>query len=295
MRRILIFLLFLGIFSFSFYAQNDIQIVPKNELAANDTSTNYGWSADGVVGLNLSQVAFSNWSQGGENSIAFSLFGEFGFIYRTIDWKLDNYLKVSYGQNKLGDQEFRITDNELYLESVLSYDVGWVIKPFVANLVRTVISNGYEYGDTSKTQISAFFDPGYVTQTIGFMYDNNKNFKSRLGIGLQETFTSKFNSYSDDPETPNKIEDFRFDAGIESVTDYEAVLDDNLKYVTKLRLFGRFEDLSWWDVRWDNILTAKVTDYLNVNLNVLVVYEKLQTPKTQLKQALQLGFTYTLF
>ncbi len=279
----------------SILAAQDTQIIPKTELASGDTSTNYGWSASGVVGLNLSQVAFSNWSQGGDNSIAFTIFGDFGFVYLSPDWKWDNYLKVSYGQNKLGDQEFRITDNELYFESVLSRDIGWAIKPFVANLVRTVISNGYEYNDTSKTQISSFFDPGYVTQTVGFMYDNNKNFKSRLGVGFQETFTNKFNGYSDDPDTPNEIEDFRFDTGIESVTDYEAVLDKNLKYVTKLRLFGRFEDLSWWDVRWDNTLTAKVTEYLNVNLNVLVVYEKLQTTKTQLKQALQLGFTYALF
>ncbi len=32
------------------------------------------WTPKGVIGLNLSQVAFENWTQGGENSMAFTLF-----------------------------------------------------------------------------------------------------------------------------------------------------------------------------------------------------------------------------
>ncbi len=32
------------------------------------------WTPKGVVGINLSQVSFSNWSQGGENTILFSHF-----------------------------------------------------------------------------------------------------------------------------------------------------------------------------------------------------------------------------
>lgn len=288
--------LFISVFLLSVtFAQDETILIPKNKLASEDTVSDHGWVPKGVVGLNLSQVAFSNWSQGGDNSLAYSLFGEFGAVYYSPTWKWDNYLKVSFGQNKLGNQAARITDNELYFESVLSYDVGWAIKPFAANLVRTVIANGYDYTETGKIQNSAFFDPGYVTQTVGFIYDKPAGFKTRLGVGFQETFTSKFDSlYNFDPET-GEVKSFRFATGIESVTDYEVVLDQNLKYVTKLRLFGRLEDLSWWDVRWDNTITAKITSYLNVNLNVLVVYEKLQSPKTQLKQALHLGFTYSLF
>jgi hypothetical protein len=38
-----------------------------------------------------------------------------------------------------------------------------------------------------------------------------------------------------------------------------------------------------------------VTKLINVNLNILVVYDVDQSLKTQLKEALQLGITYTLF
>lgn len=264
-------------------------------ISAQDDKIPDGWTASGVAGLNLSQIALSNWSQGGDNSLAFNLTGNFKFVYVSNPWKLDNNLKLSFGKTKLGKEEFKTTDNEIYLENILSRDFGWAVSPFFSNTVRTVLTNGYQYDENQSTQISAFFDPGYVTQSLGFTYDKLKGFKTRLGIALQETFTNKFRYYSDDPDTEPEIEDFKLETGMESVTEGEFTLDDNLLMNSKLRLFTRFDALDVWDVRWDNTITAKINDYLNCNLNVLVIYEKSQSPKTQVKEALQLGITYTLF
>jgi hypothetical protein len=68
-----------------------------------------------------------------------------------------------------------------------------------------------------------------------------------------------------------------------------------MEYYTNLRLFGRFEEISVWDVRWDNLLVAKINDYFNVNFNLLLVYDVDQSLKTQIKEALQLGISYRLF
>ena len=68
-----------------------------------------------------------------------------------------------------------------------------------------------------------------------------------------------------------------------------------MKYSSFLRLFTRFNSLDVWDVRWDNIISAKVNDYINVNFAVTVIHEISQTRKTQLREALQLGFSYSLF
>ena len=68
-----------------------------------------------------------------------------------------------------------------------------------------------------------------------------------------------------------------------------------MTYYSFLRLFSRFNSLDVWDVRWDNIITAKVNDYINVNFSVTVLHEISQTRKTQLRESLQLGLTYSLF
>jgi hypothetical protein len=264
-------------------------------LAQPDSLLHNGWNTKGTTGLNLSQIALSNWSQGGDNSMAFDLTGKFSFIYFSSPFRLDNNLSLSYGRTKIGGEDFRTSDNDFYLENVLSYKIDWEFKPYFSNSVRTVLANGYQYNSDTTYQISSFFDPGYVTQSLGLLYDKSKIFQTRLGLALQETFASKFTQYSDDPDTPNKIEKFKLETGIESVSSLNYTLAQNLLIDSDLRLFTRFKHLDTWDVRWDNTLTAQVNKFVNVNLNVLVVYQKDQSPKTQVKEALQLGVTYNIF
>lgn len=258
-------------------------------------TTKPDWKPSGTVGMNVSQIAFSDWSQGGENSLSWSLLGNFGLSYEKTDWKLANQLKLAYGMTKLGDADLRSTDNELFLESVLSYNLGWAINPYFSNTIRTIIVKGYDYKKTPEVQIAAFFDPGYITQSLGFNYVRGKAFNTRLGVAIQETFTNSFRQYSDDPETAGEIESFKFETGIESSTESEFNIEENVLYQGKLRLFTRFNQLDVWDVRWDNVITAKISKYFNVNLNVLIIYEKQQSLRTQIKEALQLGITYTIF
>lgn len=253
------------------------------------------WNAAGMVGVNASQVSFTNWSQGGENALTWTLYTKMSAVYNDGSWKLSNNLKVAYGRSKIGSAEYRTNDNEFYLENVLSNKLGWAVDPFFSNSVRSTISKGFDYSKSSVNPIADFFDPGYITQSLGFAYDKDKSLKTRLGIGLQETFTNKYRNYSDDKKTADKVEAFSLESGLESVTNSELKFDDNLLFQSMLRLFTRFNSLDVWDVRWDNTLTAKITKYVNVNLSVLLVYEKAQSPKTQFKEGLQLGFTYSIF
>ncbi len=244
--------------------------------------------------MNLSQPSFTNWSKRGENSLAFSLFGNFEINYLKKEWTFTNKLKLSYGKTKLANEGAKINNNEFNLEDVFIYLPGWKLNPFISNIAQSVIAQGYDYSTTPPVQQSAFFDPGYLSQSAGFEYTQGDNFKTRAGIALQETFTNEFNRYTDGSATQG-VEKYKIESGIESVTELKLPVAENLLYQSYLRLFGRFEEIRVWDVRWDNTLTMKVNFFLNVNLNVLVVYRKIETPKTQVKKALMLGFSYTLF
>jgi hypothetical protein len=241
------------------------------------------WTPNGVIGLNLSQVAFT-------------LFTLLGLDYIGDPWKWKNTLKVTYGRTKVGEQEYRTNDNEIFFESLLSHDLNWEVSPYVGFTARTAVTKGFDYGVDPALQIVDFLDPLYLTQGIGFIYDKVENFTTRLGVGFKQTFAKDFSArYTDDPETVNEVEDFKFESGIESVTTYKVKFLENMEYYTYLRLFGRFEDISVWDVRWDNILVAKINDYFNVNFNLLLIHDVDETLKSQIKEALQLGISYTLF
>lgn len=261
-----------------------------------DSTLTKGWTPTGVVGLNLSQVGFKNWSQGGEDALAFVIYSDLGAIFFQDPWKWKTKLFTSYGRTKLGDAAYRTIANEIYFETVGSRKIGWVVDPYVAVTVRTAITKGYDYETEPFVQIVDFFDPGYVTEAIGFKYDHIKIVTTRLGLAFQQTFANEFAMmYTDDPETRNKVEDFKFETGIESVTELQYEFLPNTVFASFLRLFTRFDAPDVWDVRWDNRITAKVNDYINVNLNVILVHEISQTRRTQIKEALQLGIVYALF
>ncbi len=281
-----------------FYLLLIIIILSAAAFAADETEEKKDtlWVPKGVVGLNLSQVSFENWTQGGDNSISFTFFSNLGINYIGDPWKWRNYLKFTYGRTKIGSEGYKTNDNEIFFESTLNREVGWVFSPYFGINARTAVAAGFNYDATPAEQIVGFLDPFYLSEGLGLMYDKIDNFKTRLGLGFQQTFADKFNSrYTDDPDTPNEVESFRNETGIESVTDYTITFLENMNFTTYLRLFGRFSDLSVWDVRWDNTIVAKVNDYFNVNINVLLIYNVNETLRTQLKEAFQLGISYTIF
>jgi hypothetical protein len=153
-----LFVLLLAVLTFSTYAQN----IPDSLLKE-------GWNMTGVVGLNLSQTAFSNWAQGGSNSLAFAAYTNLGAIYHSFPWKWKNRLNVIYGRTKLEDIGYRTTENDIYFESVGSRNIGWVVDPYVSVTFRSAVTKGYDYSvaDTN-IQIVDFFDPGYFTDRTSF-------------------------------------------------------------------------------------------------------------------------------
>lgn len=270
---------------------------PEESLKA-DTVKNDSmevWIPTMVTGLNVSQIAFSNWTQGGSNALTWTVTANVGMDYKTDSWTLRNRGRAAYGRTKLGGQGYITNDNELFLENVLSYNFGWPTDPFFSNTVITTITRGYNYSGTTPVLIADFFDPGYVTQSIGFSYTKLKFFSARLGLATQEVFANKYRQYTDDPATTAKVEAFRLETGLESVSRAKLQVADNILLTTGLRLFTRFESLDVWDVRWDNVIAAKVNSFVNVNFNYQLVYQKDQSLRTQMKEGLQLGLTYTIF
>ena len=281
MKQSLVVLLIFLTFSVNIFAQDDPPPPPQKT-----------WLPTGILGLNLSQIALENWTSGGEDALAFTLYTNMGLNYFSNPWSFTNKLKMAYGRTKLGSDDFRTTDNELFLENLLTYDAGWFANPYFSNTVRTAIVKGYDYSGDVPVPISNFFDPGYINQSIGLAYKVSESFSTRLGLGFQETFSNEHKKFTD-PE--DLIETFKFDTGIESVSNLNLKLDDDLLFSSELRLFSAFDQLDVWDVRWDNLFVAQVTKLINVNLNVLLVYDADQTLKTQIKEALQIGITYNLF
>lgn len=253
----------------------------------------YGWKHGAVAGLTLTQVAFTDWAQGGDNALAYalSLQGKSVEEQPLTEWA--NSYKFGYGQARLGDQGIRKTDDRIELETLLTYKLNLYVNPYAAATFKSQFTKGYVYPGGIETAVSKFFDPAYLTQSVGFGYTPTTGVRTRLGFGLREIITSDFNQYASDPP-PAAASKTRIDGGMESVTDAEWKLDDNILFTSKLELFAPFKSMDQIVVRSDNTISAKVSKYITTILNVQFINEKRISPRTQIKETIAVGLSYTL-
>jgi hypothetical protein len=262
---------------------------------AEEEEQKLGWETELIANFNFTQASFDNWSQGGENTLGWQagLNGKFIHFGARHEWL--NGGKLAYGMQKVGDEDSRKSVDEISLETVYTYKAGFYVDPYVAATALTQFSKGYEYDDSGKTAVSDFLDPGYFTQSAGVGRTYGDVFRSRLGVAVKETITDKHPvPYADDPETEDEIEDTKVEVGMESVSELSLSLAENLMFTSKLDLFSNLEASNEIDVTWDNLLTAKVQEYVNVSLNVKIFYDRDISKKRQLKQSLAIGLTYAL-
>ncbi len=279
------------------YAQEDEREKEFRERAAKlkqDSTKQYGWTHSLTSGLNLSQVSFKDWAAGGENALAYTVWANGS---STQDMEMTNWsnsYKFAFGQTKLQNQGVRKTNDELYLESLLIYKLWTYINPYASATLRSQFTKGYEYDILgNKTAVSKFFDPAYLTQSLGAAYKPVPEVVTRVGVGVREVLTSAFTVYSDDPST-TKIEKVKVNGGFESVTDVDWKFAENLQFTSKLELFAPFKTLDEIIVRNDNTILAKVNNYVNASFNIVLINDVTVTRRTQIKQLLAIGLSYTL-
>jgi len=260
---------------------------------AEEKKPEYGWKKELVGNLNLTQTAFDNWTQGGENTLAWQLNINGKALKSEKKFKWDSTGKISYGMAKIADLGSRKSVDEIKLETVFTYLLGTYVNPYAAATAGTQFTKGYEYTDDAKTEISNILDPGYFSQSLGLGYEPIDELQTRLGFAVRETITRDHPvPYADDPETLD-VEKTKVEPGVESVTDFSKTLIGEILLTSKLELFSNLKGLDEIDVNWDNIFTAKISKYIDVSFNIKLFYDRDISKKRQLKQSIALGLTYT--
>lgn len=273
-----------------------ILITPLIVHAQDVTAPVYGWKHGMVAGLTLTQVAYTDWAQGGENALAFTFTADGKSADDELISNWTNSYKFAFGQTRLGNQGLRKTDDIIDLSSVFTYKVGTYINPYAAATLKTQFAKGFTYdAAASETQVSKFFDPAYLTQSVGVGYQPAKEVKTRLGIALREVLTDQFSQYADDPATTTEIEKSTVDGGVESVTNIEWQLEENILCKADLELFAPIKRLDEVVVRSTTTITGKVNKYISAIFSLHFINEKRVTPLTQVKESISLGLSYTVF
>lgn len=253
------------------------------------------WKHTLVAGLTVTQVSYTDWAQGGENALAYTLSIDGKSVRDVTLTNWSNSYKVAYGQTRLGSKGLRKTDDKIELESVLTYKIGTYINPYASATFKSQFDDGFKYNDAANTQtkISSAFDPIYLTQALGVGYQPFVQLKTRLGAAVREVLDDSRYGYADDAKTTAEIEASKIEGGLESVTDVEIKIEENTLFTAKLEMFAPFNNIDVVVVRSDNTLSSKLNKYIAVVFNIQLINDRSVSTRTQVKEGLAMGLSYT--
>jgi len=287
MKKVICIIFF---FSMSAWAQ---------EAAPDTTKPAPPWIHTLVGSLLGNQTTFTDWKQGGEDAIAWNTLLDGKSVYDVGKNNWSTAYRFGFGNTKLGSKSTRKTDDRIEAESIYTRKIGKLVNPYAAFTFKTQFAPGYAYdANDVRTQVSKIFNPAYLTQTAGIGWQVVPQVKMRLGAGLRETFagSAAFAAiYTDDKETTNEIEKSVIEGGAETGVNLDWKLSENLLLTSMLETFSPFNDMQHTMLRTNTALSAAVSKYVTVMLNLLTINEPRVTPRAQIKQAVSFGLNYSFF
>lgn len=303
-------LIVFGAFS-AVYGQEAIEISDMlssdDEISANEISrisgtaevsdTLSGWDYDWRGGLNGSQAAYENWSQGGVNTITLTASTAFDLMYREGDFSYAMSTNLRYGKARLENEGTRKTNDRIAINNKFSYrfeDDRW--SAFGNINFATQFDRGFDY-DVGEGEnpilISRFFAPAYFTQIVGISFQPDESFSAEAGMALKQTIVSE-----DQLVTRYGLEEgtnFRFEPGYSVLFDYSKEIFKNIELTSSIETFTNLQrQITSTDVSFSNELRGEINDYLDTSLDFVVIYDDDFSKRAQIKQVLSLGFSFSI-
>jgi len=270
-------------------------------LLAQNNDTTY-WKVNLKTGVNLNQASFSsNWNGGGVNSLGFLSYLNFKADYLKGKHSWDNQVDLAYGIVSNADQRFKRKSQDLiYIDTKYGYSIAEHWDVFMAINFQSQFADGYEFFTDSlnieqRTLISDFFAPAFLTFSWGVEYKPVDYFKVRFSpFAPRFTFRSNTDVDRDYGVDPGKTVRTEW-AAAQILAEFNKDLAKDLNLTWRYILFANYNnfDFKTIDHRLDLALTAKITNYVNVALTGIVLYDRDQDDQVQLSQALTLGLIYT--
>jgi len=261
------------------------------------------WTFNGMFGLNLSQVALVNWSQGGESSQSFSAITLLKLGYKKEKSAWDNVLNLGYGIQRKGDDPTSKMNDEIDFLSKYGYKAGgdW----FFSGLFnfKTQFYKGYKGEGAERTIISDFMAPAYLSLNLGMEYKPNDHFFLLLSpIGLKTTIVNDEELSAQGAFGVEPGESFRAEMGASARVGLNFEIMKNVTLNTSADFFSNLlSNPGNIDISWKALIDMKINEFLSANITMNLLYDDdinyidaeglTNGPRVQFKEVLAVGIS----
>ena len=266
-----------------------------------------GWSHNGLAGFNLSQTAFTNWSAGGENTVADNIYFNGSLNYKKDKLSWTNDLSANYGQNFTDNTGWRKSIDNLNFASKLGHQITETVYYAALLDFKSQLADGYKYTDDDKTLVSKFLTPSYLNLSVGIDYKPNSHiavyYSPVAGKLTMVTDTLLSEAYGIDAGKKVKPQ---LGSIFKVNVDY-TFFEDKVTLKSVLDLFTAYDDtFGKVDVNWDVLIGYNLTKLLTLTFQSTLKYDddiktysvddagkKIERgAKVQFKEMVGLGISY---
>lgn len=284
---------------------------------------NTNWYSFNSLGLNMSEVAFSNWNAGGVNSISILADAKFRRRYAKTRYFWDNELLLNYGVNIQEGEQMRKTDDQIVLNSSFGYRTSAISDWFYSAKLtfNSQFANGYKYPNREKP-ISQFMAPGYLYIGVGAEYaPKRQDFTMFVSpLTLKSTFVlnqdladaGAFGMQPAQYDASKKMiahgKRNQSEVGALISGNYNTKIFENIAMTNRFSFYSQYnKNFGNIDIDWEMTLNMKVNDYVQARLGTHLKYDDdikfkegiapngqkyLYSPRIQFKQILGVGVSY---
>ncbi len=309
MKNILVFILFIFLLT-TVKAQDatvkDLKAAASDKIKKDAADTTVKtWKKGGFINVNINQGTLSNWSAGGDKfSFSLNSYLNLYAFYKKNKQSWDNSLDLAYGLVNTTSLGNRKSSDRIEYSSKAGHAISKKVDVAALFNLRSQFAKGFAYnknsvGADSASLTSKSFAPTYVLISLGLNYKPCNNFSVFIS-----PLTARWIIVSDDfiaplygvPAGKNAKKEF----GAFLSVNYLAKLGKSFTYKSKLDLFSNYKSQPQnIDIYWTNVLSAKITRYINFNFNLDIIYdndtknvERGKGPAPQILQLMGIGFAY---
>ncbi len=283
-------------------------------------------SFHGKYGLNINQLALSNWAAGGENSSTGKAFADFILVYhnKLSEQKLTG--SFAFGIARFADNHIEKSDDKIDLTYSISPNSKKQWNFSMVSTFNTQFAEGYKYPNDS-TMLSCFFAPAYLTLSGGYTFKSkDERFQiymspmaGKITFVMNQKLADKGSygvrsGYYDAEGLWNPGEHVAAALGINVIINYKQPIGGNITYTTILNTFYNYVETRNGarlplDINWENTFNLAINKYITAIFFIHMKYDHNTTfpvyetiggqetvvdnvPKLQIKESLGIAFVH---
>ncbi|MDO6599126.1 DUF3078 domain-containing protein [Tenacibaculum sp. 1_MG-2023] len=268
-----------------------IFLISASVFGNHSTDSIQKWSIKGKFTFLFNQSAFSNWTSGGDNTIAGNVNINYDFNYKKGKWNWDNKIITGYGLSHVDDKGFRKTNDQFEYNSLLGLKSKglWFFSFF--NNITTQFTRGYDYSETPAKPTSTFFSPAYISFGPGLLWKKSDDYRINIAPATSRfTFVSEEFSgkYGVDVGETNS-----YSLGFNLSTYMKFDLMENINMENIVAIYSDYlnhpENI---DVNYQMNLLFKVNRYFSMNMTLHAIVDDNTSKRIQFREVFGLGLSY---